>query len=128
MTTERTPFSQILAHLGKGSIDATATEELAELVKAVRTTRKKGSITITMNVGMLDNSSEDAVKMTAEVKTTPPKMPLPTTIGYSTHDGDILRDDPDQPELNLRQVEAPPVSVKAAPTGNKTVKTVGASE
>lgn len=126
MTEQRTPFSQLVAHLGKGSIDATATDELAELVQSVRETRKKGSITLQIDVAMLDKASENAVKMTAQVTSKPPKSELPATIGYSTYDGEILRDDPDQPALDLKQVEPPQTQFRKAPTGNRTVKTVGA--
>lgn len=41
-----TNFSQQLAYINKGSLDADASEGLARVVKAVRETGKKGSVTI----------------------------------------------------------------------------------
>lgn len=40
-TKNTTPFSQQLAYINKGTLDAELTEALAEVVKAVRETRKK---------------------------------------------------------------------------------------
>ena len=39
---QKTPFSQQLAHLAKGSVDAALTDDLAELVKAINDARKGG--------------------------------------------------------------------------------------
>lgn len=42
-TKNTTPFSQQLAYINKGTLDAELTEALAEVIKAVRETGKKGS-------------------------------------------------------------------------------------
>ncbi len=43
MEFKTTPFNQQISYLGKGSVNAEATEELAKLVQAVRETGKKAS-------------------------------------------------------------------------------------
>lgn len=103
---EQTPFSQQIAHMSKGSLDSELTEELAELVKSISLHRKKGSITLTLNIkpevvqGEVTN-----VTITPEVKS---KRPSPTRLSarmYPTYEGDLLRNDPDQGELELREIE-----------------------
>lgn len=110
-----TPFSQQIAFLNKGALDDELTEELAEVVKQVRQTGKKGEVTLTITIQMLDKRHEDALKITPKVKTSIPTLDPYTTIMFSTADGDMLRDDPNQRSLDLRQVpEKAPVELKEA--------------
>lgn len=103
----QTPFSQQLAFLSKGSLDAELTQALADVVKAVRETGKAGSVTLTLKVGMLNQRDENAVKVSPAVKITTPKLPPYESVMFSTADGDLLRDDPKQRKLDLREVAAP---------------------
>lgn len=124
-----TAFSEQLAYLAKGSLNEECTEELVELIKAVRLTGKKGTLTLTLEVGMLDKSSEDAMRITGEVKTKPPKLDKPTTIMFSTYDGDLLRDDPEQLRIELRQVGvSQPEQARRVEVGTKTPKQVSSGE
>lgn len=102
-----TPFSQQLAYINKGTLDAELTETLAMIIKAVRETRKKGSVTLTLNCEMLNTRTEDTIKVTPDVKFSKPKLELADTIMFSTIDGDLLRDDPDQIKMNLQVVDTP---------------------
>ena len=106
MSTKNTPFSQQMAFLNKGMLDDELTEELAELVKKVRETGKSGTLTLTLKVGMLNRRDENAVKITPAVKTRLPEMAPFETIMFSTADGDLLRDDPQQRNLDLEVVPA----------------------
>lgn len=127
--SDATPFSEQIAYLAKGSLNDELTEELTELVKLVRLTGKKGTLTLTLEVGMLDKSAEDAMRITGDVKTKPPKMDKPTTIMFSTGDGDLQRDDPDQLNIPLRQVGAPTSGeVRQVPNAPKTPKQVNNGE
>lgn len=105
---DRTPISQHLAHLNKGLFDDEATEELAKLVKAVRETGKKGELTIKLAVKMIDQSAEDTVLITPTVAAKLPSPEPRRNVFYSTHDGDLLRNDPNQGELNLKEVPKRP--------------------
>ncbi|MCA7012491.1 hypothetical protein LF934_07505 [Dickeya dadantii] len=103
---KQTPFSQQIAYINRGTLDAELTESLAELIKSVRETGKKGTITLTLNVSMLNTRDENAVKVTPAVKTSKPELGQADTIMFSTADGDLLRDDPDQIKLPLTVIDA----------------------
>lgn len=100
----QTPFTQQLAYINRGMLDEELTEALTEVVKQVRETKKKGSVTLTLDVSMLNKRDENAVKITPKVKTSIPELPQAETIMWSTHDGDLLRDDPIQQKLDLQIV------------------------
>ena len=76
-------------------------------MKAVRETGKAGEITLKIKVRKLDNRNEDAVRLTPHVSTKIPQLPPYDTIMFSTGDGDLLRDDPNQRKLPLEEVGAP---------------------
>ncbi|EHD21284.1 MULTISPECIES: hypothetical protein [Brenneria] len=100
----KTPFSQQIAYINKGTLDAELTETLAMIIQAVRETRKKGSVTLTLNCEMLNSRTEDTIKVTPDVKFNKPKLELADTIMFSTADGDLLRDDPDQIQIDLQVI------------------------
>ncbi|MEC5345172.1 hypothetical protein ABRZ24_21520 [Brenneria populi] len=100
-----TPFSQQIAYINKGTLDAELTETLAMIIQAVRETRKKGSVTLTLNCEMLNSRTEDTIKVTPDVKFNKPKLELADTIMFSTADGDLLRDDPDQVQMDLQVIK-----------------------
>lgn len=110
--SENTSFSQQMAFLNRGSLDDEATEKLTKLIKKVRETGKAGSFTLTMKVGMLNQRDENAVKITPAIKLSLPELPGAETIMFSTADGDLLRDDPDQRTLDLKQVEVKTIELK----------------
>lgn len=66
-TKNTTPFSQQLAYINKGTLDAELTEALAEVIKAVRETGKKGAVTLTLNCAMLNTRDENTMKVTPKV-------------------------------------------------------------
>jgi hypothetical protein len=100
-----TPFSQQLAYINKGTLDAELTEALAEVIKAVRETGKKGAVTLTLNCSMLNTRDENTMKVTPKVTRTIPELDRADTIMFSTADGDLLRDDPAQTQLDLKVIE-----------------------
>ena len=83
-------------HENKWSLDAELTEAMASLVQQVRDTHKKGSITLSLSVSMLNDSTDDVMKITPEIKLNLPKVPQPSSVFWSTADGDLLRNDPQQ--------------------------------
>lgn len=98
------PFYQTLAYLSRGSLDGECAEALAEVVKRVRETGKAGTFTLTLKVSKLNARDEDAVKITPTVSTKLPKLAPYETVMFSTYDGDLLREDPRQQKLPLREV------------------------
>lgn len=103
-------FSQQISYLNRGALDSECSEALAELIKAVRDTGKKGSITLTLNCSMLNTRDENALRISADVKTSIPKLDRAETIMFSTADGDLLRDDPKQVQMDLRVIDTQPAA------------------
>lgn len=101
---EQTPFAQQIAYLNRGVLDEELTEAMAEVVKSVRETKKQGTLTLTLKVSLLNTSNEDAVKITPTVKASIPELPRAETIMWSTADGDLLRNDPVQQQLDLKVI------------------------
>ncbi len=129
MASDKTPFSEQIAYLAKGTLNEEATEELADLIKAVRLTGKKGTITVKLDVSMLDKSSEDAMRISGDVKCKKPVPDTPVTVMFSTGDGDLLRDDPEQMALNLRQVgRADPQATRRVEASVPTAKVLNSGE
>lgn len=103
---DQTPFSEQLKYLGKGSIDAELTEELTELVKLINERHKGGSITLTLKLKpKLANNEVAYVQIDADISSTMPKVDRLASHLFPTYDGDLLRNDPDQRQLDLRQVD-----------------------
>lgn len=100
-----TSFSQQLSYINKGTLDAELTEALAEVIKAVRETGKKGAVTLTLNCSMLNNRNENTMKISPKVTRSIPELDRAETIMFSTANGDLLRDDPDQHQLDLKVIE-----------------------
>jgi hypothetical protein len=100
-------FSQQLAYLEKGGLDREATDLLAELVQAVKATRRKGSITVTISMSM-DSAADSTVKIKSEVKAKIPEFDRPSTFMFVGAGGALLRNDPEQRRFPLE-----PVSVDA---------------
>ncbi len=105
------PFTQHLIYLNKGTLNDELTECLGEVVKAVRDTGKKGSVSVTLNVSSV-KGSEDQVSITSTVKHLVPQLDRPATIMFSTADGDLLRDDPDRVQMTLKSIEPAPANIK----------------
>lgn len=100
-----TAFSDQLSALNKGALDVELTEAMADLVQQVRDTHKKGSISLTITVSMLNSSADDVMKLTPEIKLNVPKMAQPSAVFWSTADGDLLRNDPQQSGFEFTKIE-----------------------
>lgn len=103
-----TPFSTTLSQLNRGELNDELTELLADVVKAVRSTRKQGAVSLTLNVAMLNTRTEDTVKITPKVTVKVPELDREESIVFSTADGDVMFDDPNQVKMDLKTVEDKP--------------------
>jgi|GEM_PF-410637 len=125
----QTPFSQQIQHLNKGMLDDELTQLLSDVVKAVRETGKSGTVTLTLKVKPLNNKGidDDAVQVIPETKNMTPKLPQKAMVMWSTGDGDLLRRDPSQQEIDFTTVEAaaPPKAPVSVPEQEKAAKSVG---
>ena len=100
-----TAFSEQISVMNKGTTDAELTEALANLVQQVRDTHKKGSISLTLSVSMLNDTQEDVMKITPDIKLSLPKVSQHASVFWSTADGDLLRNDPQQMGLEFTKIQ-----------------------
>ncbi|MGS0535324.1 hypothetical protein [Pseudoalteromonas sp. SaAl2] len=99
-----TPFSQTMAYLEKGCLDAELTELLAEVIQGVRETGKQGTVSLQLKVSLM-KGSEDTVTIQSTTNNKVPQLDRAQTIMWSTYDGDLIRNDPHQQSLDLKSVE-----------------------
>lgn len=98
------PFSDVLGELENGQALRDLTRLQYEVVRAVLDTVKKGSLTITIEYTPTGRGSvETDVKITAKA----PEHGRPSTTFFATPEGTLMRDDPKQPKLPLREVDDP---------------------
>lgn len=102
--SNKTPFDQTLKQLNRGEINDELTDIVADVVKAVRSTRKKGSVTLTLEFNMLNSVTEDTMKITPKISSKLPELPRDESIVFSTASGDVLFDDPSQLKMELKTV------------------------
>ena len=91
------PFSAFLVEQRKGRLHAEASDGFRELVAAVRDTRMKGSIVITIEV---KPTKGDHLAVTDKCVV---KIPHATgeSLFFVDRDGNLSRSDPNQPELPM---------------------------
>jgi hypothetical protein len=104
-------FSRLLSEFREGESQAELSEQLQEVVAAVRDTGKPGKLTYTIIV----KPSGNAIVVTDEIKTKVPQMPRDASIFFATDQNTLQRENPNQKRLDLRTVERPVQEVKEAP-------------
>ena len=98
---------QTLGQLRRGLFIEDLDVELAALVDAVRSTGRKGSITLKLEIGMASKGDDMALKITDAIKVSAPQPERGDTIMYATADGRMSRRDPRQMDIeDLRVVDA----------------------
>lgn len=97
---EIVPFGTVLQQIQKGTAAARASEALADLVAAVITTGKPGTMTLTFKVEptVRGGSADNALNITAVIASKTPKDDSTGTF-YGTEEGGLSRSDPRQPEI-----------------------------
>lgn len=107
------PLLETLHHLEGGCFLDTASEKLAEIVKAVDTTGKPGKLTLTIDVRKA-MSTALALKGKVSAKL-PPETPLEALL-FPTPEGNLLTEDPRQGKLPLAAAAAPAETLPIAAT------------
>lgn len=92
------PFTDVLRDIRKGRVVDAATDQLAEVVRAVLDTNKGGELTLKLSVKP-QGKGDNAVIVSAKVATKVPQADLPDALFFADLDGDLLRDDPTQSRL-----------------------------
>lgn len=82
-----------------------AGEQFADLIKAIVSTNKAGTLTLKVDV---KPSTAGAMAVKASVTTKKPKGLPPESLLWPTPSGDLMADDPRQAKLELKAVEVEP--------------------
>lgn len=98
---EGRPFTDVIGDLENGYLLKELTTKVYEIVRAVRETRKPGALSLKVKISPTGRGS---VELDAKVDATIPEHDRPTTTFFMSHDGTLLRNDPNQPRLPLREV------------------------
>lgn len=98
-----TLFARAVDEVAYGQLSADLSEELANVVKAVKRTGGKGSLTLTLTVKPRGRDSGQ-VELSGEVKPKIPQAPVAPSMLFATDEGDLVRDNPAQATLPLNFV------------------------
>lgn len=96
-------FESVLRNQRKGVMAADLSDKLAELTRAVCAYGKPGKITLTLKLNPASGDGT-ALSIADEIEIKPPTAPKPNSIFFTTEDGQLLREDPAQKELELKVV------------------------
>lgn len=102
-TPQRKPFAQLIQEQRAGSLHDEASDAMNELVRACQETGKKGSLTLKLNVTPTGDGV--TVSVTDDVKIAAPKPDAKPAVFYCDEYGNLLRRDPRQEELALKEVQ-----------------------
>lgn len=106
------PFADVLRDLGRGQAIDDAAVALNDLVLSVLATGKKGRIDLHVLVEPFKGS--DTLMVSAKVDSRLPQADPVAAIFYADGDGNLLRNDPTQPELPLREVARADADIRDA--------------
>lgn len=98
------PITDTLRHIGGGVFINTASDKLAELVAAVDSTGKAGSIDL--KIKMKKATRGGAMHITGTVKLNKPAEEPMEAMLFATPEGNLVADDPHQQKLDLKSVAA----------------------
>lgn len=102
------PFHLFLARVEAGVLHADLSEKLNDLngelaTLAAQNGKAKGSISVKLT---LVHQRNGMVEVTADIKTDAPKVPRESSVFFVTEGSNLSVDNPKQPSLPLRSVEA----------------------
>lgn len=96
-----------LVNLNRGNFVIEAGRKLTELTEACARTRKKGVLTIKLEVlptGINQRTGRvNQFELDPEVSIKKPELSQPSSIFFFTENGTLTRDDPDQMEMDLQE-------------------------
>ena len=101
------PFADWLRDQSHGSTHEELGEALHDLIARVRDTGKKGSVSLTVKVSLLDKDPDGPLLIADEIKLNLPEHDRKASIFYTDKHGNPVRTDPQQLEFeSLREVPA----------------------
>lgn len=103
-------FVKFLQEHRSGSTHDEISDKIRDLVAAVTDEGKAGKLTITVSIKPIGKS--DGMEVGVEVKSSPPKPTAGVSIFFASPDNALVRQDPRQQTMELREVA--PASVARA--------------
>lgn len=98
---------KLLDELAAGTVADELESALGDVIHAVRTLERKGTIALKLEFEP-DDRSPDGIVIRADVNAKPPKPAARPSIFYRTHDGRLSRFDPRQKQIpGLQRVDDP---------------------
>lgn len=95
------PFTDVLGEVENGQLLRDLTREVYKITNATLETRKAGTLKITMK---FTPTGRGSVEIDAKYDAAVPEHDRPTTTFFVGTDGELMRNDPSQPDLPLRVV------------------------
>lgn len=99
-------FVQVLGEIRGGLLQLSATQQLADVVKACQYAGKSGEIVLKIKIEPHGRDNAE-MHLSGTITTKKPADPNvgEKSVFFATHDGDLVREDPNQQQLGLRSVE-----------------------
>jgi hypothetical protein len=104
------PITDTLRHVRAGLLIDEASEKLAELVNAIESTGKPGTLTITLK---LRKATAGALAVTGTAAIKKPAEPPIECLLFATPEGNLLTEDPNQKSLDLTPIAVLPRELKS---------------
>lgn len=103
------PFAAVLQEIGGGKTHDRLSEQLADLVEAVTSTGKKGTLTLQVTVAPIKAGNTSTLIVTGKTTCKAPEGDdaAPSSVFFPDAAGNLTRNDPNQPSLPLRGLETP---------------------
>lgn len=92
------PFADLLQSLNKGRVHSELSDQLQQLVAAVRETGKKGSISLTLTIAPVPKS-DGLYDVADNVVMKAPRPARKSSFFYATDEANLVRNNPNQDEL-----------------------------
>lgn len=87
---------EIVRQMDQGAVAFGFAQRMAEVVKAVRETGKKGKITLELSIEPLPKFGESATSLKPQIKASVPYPDYKQAIKFAAQDGTLSGDDPKQ--------------------------------
>jgi len=102
------PFAATLQEIAGGTVHDRLSEQLHDLVEAVKETGKKGTVTLQLLVAPLKPGNVSNLVLTAKTVLKAPEGDdaTPSSVFFTDKAGNLTREDPSQLKLPLRGVES----------------------
>lgn len=102
-------FGSFLLEQARGKTHDELSQALHDVTAKVIETGKKGSLTLTLSIGLLDKDPSNGLVITDQIKTKMPEHDRPASVFYPDRHGNLSRRDPGQLSFeDLITIDDPP--------------------